>query len=175
MRKKICSLTSFRRALIFWGASPAMELMYNWYCKWQTLWSVAVNNKLHAIQPSLGRPGSRHNTRREDVVLARIRLGHTYLTHSFLLNRGDQPECVGCACPLTVQHVMIDCCKFAYIRSCFFDVRNMKDLFDSVTPSTILLHVRAVGLFSRCDLTSYLGLCTHLTITFFSSGLCLDS
>ena len=26
-----------------------------------------------------------------------------------------------------------------------------------------------------CDLTSYLGLCTHLTIIFFSSGLCLDS
>ncbi len=32
----------------------------------------------------------------------------TYLTHSYLLNREDQPECVGCACPLTVQH-MIDC------------------------------------------------------------------
>ncbi len=87
----------------------------------------------------------------------------------------DQPECVGCACPLTVQHIMIDCVEFAYIRSRFFSVRNMKDLFDSVTPSTILLYVRAIGLFSRCDLTFYLGLCTHLTITFLSSGLCLDS
>ncbi len=29
--------------------------------KWQNLWDVAVNNKLHAIQPSVGRwPGSRH-------------------------------------------------------------------------------------------------------------------
>ncbi len=52
---------------------------------------------------------------------------------------------------------------------------NMKDLFDSVTPSTILLNVRAIGLFLRCDLASCLGLCTHLTIKFFSSGLCLDS
>ncbi len=33
------------------------------------------------------------------------------------------------------------------------------------------MYVRAIGLFSRCDLTFYLGLCTHLTITFFSSGL----
>ncbi len=49
--------------------------------KWQSLWDVAVNNKLHAIQPCLGRwPGSRRNTRREEVVLAKIRLGHTYLT-----------------------------------------------------------------------------------------------
>ncbi len=47
----------------------------------------------------------------------------------------------------------------------------MKDLFDSVTPSTIPLYVRAIGLFSRCDLTFYLGRCTHLTITFVSSGL----
>ncbi len=47
----------------------------------------------------------------------------------------------------------------------------MKALFESVTPSTILLYVRAIRLFSRCDLTSYLGLCTHLIITFFSSGL----
>ncbi len=35
----------------------------------QILWDVAVNNKLYAIQPSLGLwPGSRHNTRREEVV-----------------------------------------------------------------------------------------------------------
>ncbi len=112
--------------------------------KWQKLWGVAVNNKLPAIQPSLGRwPGSRHNAGREEVVLARIRLGHTYLTHSYLLKREYQPECVGCACPLTVQHIMIDCVEFAYIRRRFFNVRNMKDLFDSVT---ILLYVRAIGL-----------------------------
>ncbi len=100
---------------------------------------MAVNNKLHAIQPYLGRwPGSRRNACGEEVVLARIRLGHTYLTHSYLLNREDQSECIGYACPLTVQHIMIDCVEFAYIRSRFFDVRNMTDL-DSVTPSTTLL------------------------------------
>ncbi len=50
-----------------------------------------------------------------------------------------------------LQHynIMIDS---AHIRSQFFDVRRMKDLLDLVTPSTILLYVRAVGLFSRCNL-----------------------
>ncbi len=136
---------------------------------------MAVNNKLHVIQPSLGCwPGIRRNARREEVVLARIRLGPRYLTRIYLLHREHQPECVGCACPLTVQHIMIECVEFVYIRSRFFDVRKMKDLFDSVTPSTILLYVRAIELFSRCDLTSYLGLCTYLVKTFFSNGLCLD-
>ncbi len=56
--------------------------------KWQTLWDVAVNAKLHAIQPSLGRwPGGRRNARREEVVLARIRLGHTYVTHILIKAR----------------------------------------------------------------------------------------
>ncbi len=31
----------------------------------------------------------------------------------------------------------------------FFNVRNMKDLFDSVTPSTIPLYVKAIGLFFK--------------------------
>ncbi len=65
-------------------------------------------------------PGGWRNTRLEEVVLARIRLGHTYLTHSYLLKQEDQPECVGCACPLTDQHIMIDCVEFAYIRNRFF-------------------------------------------------------
>ncbi len=32
-----------------------------------------------------------------------------------------------------------------------------------------------VHMFSRCDLTFCRGLCTHLTIAFFSGGLGLDS
>ena len=49
--------------------------------KWQSLWNVALNNKLHAIQPDLGHwPGSRHNARREEVVLARISGTHVSYT-----------------------------------------------------------------------------------------------
>ncbi len=92
--------------------------------KWQTLWDASVNNKLHAIQPSLGCwPGRRRYARREEVVLARIRLGYTYLTHSYLLNREDQPEYVGCACPLTMltgQHIMMDCDEFLLYTKPFF-------------------------------------------------------
>ncbi len=109
--------------------------------------------------------------------LARIRLEHRYLTKSYLLNREDRPAWMCRMClPIDSSTHHDRLCRIRlYTKPFFFDVRNMKDLFDSVTPSTILLYVRATGLFSRCDLTSYLGLCTHLTITFFSSGLCLDS
>ncbi len=71
--------------------------------------------------------------------------------------------------------LMTNCVEFDYIRSRLYSVKSMIDLFDSVTPSTILLYLRSIGLFSRCNLALCLGLSTHLTITFFPSGHCLDS
>ncbi len=136
--------------------------------KWQSFCDEALNNKLHAIQPSLGCwSRCRRNARRE-VLMVRIPMKHTYLTHSYLWKREDQQlECVGYACPLTDQHIMIDCVDFAHIRSRFLDVESMKDLFDSVTPSTILLYVRAIGLFTRYNLKLRLGLSLHLNMVFF--------
>ena len=55
---------------------------------WQKSWSDALNqeNKLFAIKPNTSEwlPGLRSN-RREEIVLARLRLGHTHMTHSYLL------------------------------------------------------------------------------------------
>ncbi len=46
---------------------------------------------------------------------------------------------------LTFQHIMVDIVDFALNEVVFFfDVRSMKALFNSVTPSTILLYVRAI-------------------------------
>ena len=42
------------------------------------------------------------NIRKEEVVLARLCLGHTRVTHSYLLQGEEQPQCVGCDAPFTV-------------------------------------------------------------------------
>ena len=62
--------------------------------KWQISWNAAVFNKLHSIKPSLGewQPSYRID-RKEEVTLARIRIGHTFITHSFLL-KGEDPAFV---------------------------------------------------------------------------------
>ena len=43
-------------------------------------------NKLHSIKPSLGewQPNYRID-RKKEVTSARLRIGHTFITHSFLL------------------------------------------------------------------------------------------
>ena len=58
---------------------------------WQREWDTAVNNKLHATKPLIGeQPSAYRSVRRDEVVLSRLRLGHSYLTHSYLL-KGEPP------------------------------------------------------------------------------------
>jgi ribonuclease HI len=117
---------------------------------WQDEWDSCVPNKLHDITPQLVAWPNRHRSdRREEVVLARARIGHTHLTHSYLLKREDMPECVGCCCPLTVKHILVECADFNHIRPRFYRVASMKQLFDEVEPTKVLNFLKAIGLFYR--------------------------
>ena len=54
--------------------------------KWQQCWNNIINNKLCKIKPTLGewRPAFR-KSRKEQVVISRLRICQTSLTHSFVL------------------------------------------------------------------------------------------
>lgn len=120
------------------------------FCRdqWQSEWEQTAPNKLLEIHPRITRwAGSQRENRREEVVLARARIGHTHLTHSYLLKRGPAPECIGCNVPLTVKHILVECVDFDHIRPRFYQVASMKQLFDEVNPSKILDFLKAIGLF----------------------------
>ena len=60
--------------------------------KWSDFWATQINNKLHSVQPTLGCGSlSNRDRRREQLVLCRLRLGHTYTTHRYLLAGEDPP------------------------------------------------------------------------------------
>ena len=88
--------------------------------KWQLSWDRATFNKLHEIKPVLGKNTIYRSLRREEVFLTRLRIGHTRLTHSYLLKREDQPFCISCNEPFTVKHFLIDCIEFSHMRCQFF-------------------------------------------------------
>ena len=118
--------------------------------KWQTSWDAAVFNKLHAIKPIIKNDlSSFRNLRREEVVLARIRIGHTRLTHSYLLNREEQPFCIGCNQFNTVKHILIDCVDFSQTRNLYFQVNDMAQLFQNIPVDNILSFLKEINLFSK--------------------------
>lgn len=79
--------------------------------EWQKLWDKEnLSNKLKTIKPKLGQwESSLRKSRKEEVLLTRLRIGHTFGTHSFLLLRTASPQCSKCGGALTVRHVLIDC------------------------------------------------------------------
>ena len=74
--------------------------------KWQAQWNACPDNKLFQINPTVGDfyvwTGLSH---REEIVITRARIGHTYFTHSYLLKGKDMPWCIPCHCPDTVKHI----------------------------------------------------------------------
>jgi ribonuclease HI len=117
---------------------------------WQTQWNDNVFNKLQPIKGTVGETKLIGISRRRDeVVLHRARLGHTHLTHCFLLKAEEQPQCDSCRCGLTVEHILLTCPAFAPSRKKYFDVGSLAELFGSTGLVEILDYLREIGLYKR--------------------------
>ena len=70
----------------------------------QTKWYVAVHGRdLYRVKPTLGPPKKfQHLTRAEEVVITRLRIGHTKATKSYILSRGPPTGCHHCGQTLTI-------------------------------------------------------------------------
>ena len=85
---KITAYTRKLEVLPFKVPFSDFRLLINNFIKivWQQSWSDPANqNKLFIIKPGPGEwlPGLRTN-RREEIILARLRIGHSHTTHSYL-------------------------------------------------------------------------------------------
>ena len=116
------------------------------HAEWQAEWDQG-GNKLHQIQPFLSTPSLPLAGRRDDMVYTRLKIGHTYLTHKYLLAGEPQPMCHSCNAPLTVRHILLECFDFMHIRSQFYTAPDLKSLFTHVKPESVLNFTKAAGLF----------------------------
>ena len=83
----------------------------------QTKWDVAVHGRdIYLVKPTLGPPKSfQHLTRAEEVVMTRLRIGHTKATKSHILSRGPPTGCHHCGRTLTIDHMLLEC---ALLQEC---------------------------------------------------------
>ena len=117
---------------------------------WQSQWDADLFNKLHAVKPTLGEwyPSYR-SIRREEVIITRLRIGHSHLTHSWLLAKEDAPECIQCNEYLTMKHILLDCIDFQPIRDKHYSADNMYNLFDTVRIDSIIAFIKEIGLYNK--------------------------
>ena len=78
----------------------------------QTEWDIIQHFHMHPIKPILKHfETSNQDTRLKERMIARLRLGHTKLTHNYLFERAPPPTCHKCNnnTRYTIQHFLIDC------------------------------------------------------------------
>ena len=89
--------------------------------------------------------------RKDEVIINRLRLGHTRLTHSFRMeNRPHPPLCDECEGDheLTVKHNFIECNFLKIIRRRHYDVTDLNQLFKTVSSKIILDFFKDIGLYN---------------------------
>ena len=112
--------------------------------QWQTSWNNSIGNKLLEIKPPIGEHQPVVRNIWKEVILARLRLGHRRVTHSYLLLGEGQPQCVGCNTPFTVRHFLLECGDFAQVRNNCFRVENKKQLFQDIHIDSIMTFLRQI-------------------------------
>ena len=63
---------------------------------------------------------SSQRIRHDEVILTRLHIGHTPVTHSFLMENGNMPYCRDCLVPLSVLHILAECPTYDDERRRFF-------------------------------------------------------
>ena len=118
--------------------------------EWQEVWDCCAVNKLRAIRPIVGDYKQKtYLLRRDAALLNRLRIGHTLLTHSYLLSGDDLPECGTCQCPLTVKHILVECVNLKDVRNKHFVASSIKDLFDSIEAHKIIDFIKETRFYKQ--------------------------
>ncbi|XP_058449303.1 uncharacterized protein LOC131429269 [Malaya genurostris] len=79
--------------------------------RWERQWFEARDVKLREVKRDTLRWTDRGSPA-EQRQLTRLRIGHTRLTHTFLLKKEEPPNCECCGVELTVRHIILECRKY---------------------------------------------------------------
>ena len=91
------------------------------FSTWQDDLNGVVANKLHSVTPVMGDwQSSYRRCRKDEVVLCRAYIGHTYVTHSYILKKDPPLQCEHCQCTLTVCHILVECNHLTQTRNDIF-------------------------------------------------------
>ena len=95
----------------------------------QTKWDVFINGRdLYLVKPTLGPPEKFHHLlRAEEVVITRLRIGHTKATKSHILSRGPPTTCQHCGQTLTLEHMLLECTVLQQSRDEYYTADSLRN------------------------------------------------
>ena len=119
--------------------------------KWLKYWDNFQNNNLHKTMPQI-RKSQKNQTkisRKEEIILSRLRTEHSHITHSYLLKKEEAPYCIPCQKPYTIKHILTECIDLKLIRKRYYLTANLKQIFYEISPKNLLRYLKEVHLYSK--------------------------
>ena len=101
-------------------------------------WQRHPENKFCKIQPKVDDPIPRK-------VLCRLHIGHTFLTHFYLLKGEEPPICIPCGQLCSVEHLLTERVDLTEWRRQFFTTEPLK-MFCECSPANIVQFLKQTNL-----------------------------
>ena len=84
---------------------------------------------------------------KKEVILSRLHIGCTRITHSYLLEAKQQPMCHACQTKYTVKYILIEYTDLAHIRGNFYSANEMKQLFHNIEIKNVMSFLKAINIY----------------------------
>ena len=124
---------------------------------WQDEWHNS-GNKLLLIRDDVSKiPSNANFNRKDEVVCNRLRVGHTLLTHGYLMERDRDIQGIPQPCELcmnhvmSVKHVLVDCEVLRLVRRNVLGKERvtMKELLGGKVAVKTMQFIKAIGMYHR--------------------------
>ena len=96
-------------------------------------------------------------------MIARLHIGHSFITNSFLLKGQELPACIGCDELLTNEHILLTSSDLIEIRESHFTAQSLHVLFQEISPEKIFNFI--IFIFFNQYFQKYFNFWLHLCIT----------
>ena len=118
---------------------------------WQVQWEADTNNKLQQVLPIIKGNKIPHSLpRRESSIYTRLKIGHTHLTHCYLLKgEPDPPFCIGCNEIVTVKHLLTDCIDYSHIREKYYQTNDLQEILSINNYKKVISFLKESQLFHK--------------------------
>ncbi|KAJ4447110.1 hypothetical protein ANN_09110 [Periplaneta americana] len=116
---------------------------------WQTSWTESSSSKLHEIVQHCRMKYPLQNFKRQDqVLITRLRVGHTRITHSYLLDRTPPPTCTNCHIRISVRHLISECPLYHLHRDQFHIPKDLSTVLNKPSfSSNLIKFLKAINIY----------------------------
>lgn len=111
--------------------------------EWNNIWTHSNNkSKLRQIKCNVFDKNPAINFKRKDqVLITRLRIGHTKITHQHLLNKENKAECEHCKLQTNIQHILIECPTYETKRKKLKLKRNLTEILNDPTQCKLVVQL----------------------------------